>query len=100
MNRESGVDGITIHGFVLESRGDFFAALPHLQQAVELTKGNNWKCLAELAKVYDKVGRPTDAARSAKLALDLLREQNDVENTRHLQVDLDLYQSEIERKAN
>jgi len=87
-------------GFVLESRGDSFAALPHLQQAVELTKGNNWKCLAELAKVYDKVGRPTDAARSAKLALDLLREQNDVENTRHLQVDLDVYQSEIERKAN
>lgn len=87
-------------GFVLESRGDYFGALPPLQEAVELTRGNDWKCLAELAKVYEKVERPTDAARSARLALDLLRERNDSESARHLQVDLDRYESEIGRKTN
>jgi Flp pilus assembly protein TadD len=87
-------------GFVLESRGDFFGAVSPLQEAVELSKGNDWKCLVELARVYDKVGRPSDAVRSAKLALDLLREQNDMEDARHLKSDLDRYESELDVKAN
>jgi len=87
-------------GFVLESRGDFFGAVPPLQEAVELSKGNDWKCLVELARVYDKVGRPSDAVRSARLALELLREQNDMEDARHLKSDLDRYESELDVKAN
>lgn len=87
-------------GYVLESREDYFEAESPLQEAVELSKGKDWRCLAELAKVYEKIGRASDAARSAKLAVDLLEEQNDIEGARALQHDLDRYESEAAEKTN
>ncbi len=56
--------------YVLESRGDFADAIPPLEKAVAISKGRDWRCLAELAKVYDKTGRTADAAQAVRQALD------------------------------
>ena len=62
--------------FVHESQGDFAAAIPTLEEAVALSKNQDWRCLAELAKVYDKAGRTNEAIKPERQALELAVKQN------------------------
>ncbi|MGD0628200.1 MAG: tetratricopeptide repeat protein [Terracidiphilus sp.] len=64
-------------GYTLESRGDFAGAIAPLQKSVELSEGKNWHCLAELARAFDKTGRPAEAVQTARKALDLAVEEHD-----------------------
>jgi len=79
-------------GFVLESRGDFAGAVAPLLESVELSKGKNWRCLAELAKAYDKTGRSAQAVQSAQQALDRAVQQHDEDGAKNLREALDRYQ--------
>jgi Flp pilus assembly protein TadD len=79
-------------GFVLESRGDFAGAVVPLLESVQLSKGKNWRCLAELAKAYDKTGRSAEAVQSAQQALDLAVQQHDEDGAKNLREALDRYQ--------
>ena len=78
--------------YVLESRGDFAAAIPPLEKAVALSRSKDWRCLAELAKVYDKTGRTADAIPLARQALDLAVKQNNQQVEHSLQQALDHYE--------
>jgi Flp pilus assembly protein TadD len=79
--------------YVLESRGDFAGAIPPLEKAVALSRSKDWRCLAELAKVYDKTGRTADAIPVVRQALDLALKQNNQQVARTLQEALDHYRS-------
>jgi len=79
-------------GYMLESQGDFAGAVSSFEKAVQLSRGKDWRCLAELAKVYDKVGRSAEAARSAELALDLAVKQNNVQVAQNLRDALKQYE--------
>jgi len=79
-------------GYVLESRGDFAGAISPLEKAVALSRSRDWRCLAELAKVYDKTGRAADAIVLARQALDLAVKQNNQQVSRTLQDALDRYE--------
>jgi Flp pilus assembly protein TadD len=58
---------------------------------VELSKGKNWRCLAELAKAYAKTGRSAEAVQSAHQALDLAMQQHDEDGAKNLREALDRY---------
>jgi Flp pilus assembly protein TadD len=79
-------------GYMLESQGDFAGAVSSFEKAVQLSRGKDWRCLAELAKVYDKVGRSAEAVRSAELALDLAVKQNNVQVAQNLRDALKQYE--------
>ncbi len=81
-------------GFVLESRGDFAGAVAPFERAVALSKGRDWRCLAELAKVYDKTGHPAEAIQSAHQALDLATQQKNDQAAKNLQDALNRYEHE------
>jgi len=81
--------------YVLESRGDFVGAIPPLEKAVALSRGKDWRCLAELAKVYDKVGRTADAIPAVRQALDLAVKQNNQQVAATLQDALNHYQQDV-----
>jgi Flp pilus assembly protein TadD len=78
--------------YVLESRGDFAGAIRPLEKAVSLSKRKDWRCLAELAKVYDKSGRTAEAIEPAREALDLAVKQNNQQVAKSLQDALDHYE--------
>jgi Flp pilus assembly protein TadD len=78
--------------YVLESEGKFAEAIPPLEKAVTISRGRDWRCLAELAKVYDKTGRTADAARAVRQALDEATRQNNEPAAKALQELLDRYQ--------
>ncbi len=79
-------------GFALESRGDFAAAVAPLEKAVALSHEKDWRCLAELAKVYNKTGRNADAVQAVQKALDLATAQHDEELEKTLRETLEGYQ--------
>jgi len=79
-------------GFVFESRDDLASAIPQLEKSVALSQNKDWRCLAELAKVYDKAGRSTDAVRAARQALDLVLKQDDQQAAKSLQDALKRYE--------
>lgn len=81
-------------GYVLESHGDFPASIDAFQKAVELTKGQNWRFLAELAKVYDKSGKNTEAIQAAQQALQLAVASHDEKLEQDLRTALDSYRQE------
>ena len=65
-------------GYVLGQRGDTAKAIETLEAAVNLSEGKNWQFLAVLADLYDRAGRPADAARAVQRAIDLaVAQQND-----------------------
>jgi Flp pilus assembly protein TadD len=81
----------------LETKGDFTAAVAPLEKAVELSKGRNVRFLSELAKAYDKTGRPAEAVTTAQQALDLAVEQHNQELEKNLRDALDGYQGDAAR---
>ncbi len=78
--------------YVLESRGDFAGAIAPLEKAVALSRSKDWRCLAELAKVYDKTGRTAEAIPLARRALDIAAKQNNQQAAKNLQDALDRYE--------
>jgi Flp pilus assembly protein TadD len=78
--------------YVLESRGDFAGAIAPLEKAVALSRSKDWRCLAELAKVYDKTGRTAEAMPLARRALDIAAKQNNQRAAKNLQDALDRYE--------
>jgi Flp pilus assembly protein TadD len=86
-------------GFVLESRGDYSGAMEPLEKAVDLSRARNWRCLAELGKVYDKLGRLADAVRATELAIEVAAKENDPGDARALRDDLSRYRSEMEHMS-
>jgi Flp pilus assembly protein TadD len=87
-------------GFILESQGKTADAAASLEKAVELSRSEDWKCLAELGKVYDKLGRLSDAARATGAAADLAEKQNQPRAARELRDKLSRYESETDQKKN
>jgi Flp pilus assembly protein TadD len=81
-------------GVVLESRGDNAGAVAAFQKAVELSRGRNWRSLAELAKAYDKTGRFAEAIEAVKQALDLTVAQHDEQDAQALRDMLEGYERE------
>ena len=63
-----------------------------LEKAVALSRRKDWRCLAELAKVYDKTGRTAEAIQPARQALDLAVKQNNQQVAKTLQDALDHYE--------
>ncbi|MGA8090467.1 MAG: tetratricopeptide repeat protein [Terracidiphilus sp.] len=87
--------------YVLESQGEFESALEPLEKAVALSRRRDWRCLAELAKVYDKTGHSAEAIQSVREALDLAVKQNNGQVARSLQDALDRYERDGSRaKSN
>jgi tetratricopeptide (TPR) repeat protein len=79
-------------GYVLKSRGDFAAAVAPLREAVDLSEGKSWQCLAELADAYHQTGRSAEAIQSERQALDLAVQEHDGNLAKKLRGDLDRYQ--------
>jgi Flp pilus assembly protein TadD len=80
--------------YVLESRGEYASALQPLERAVALSRRKDWRCLAELAKVYDMTGHSAEAIQSMREALDLAAKQNNGQVARTLRDALDHYERE------
>ena len=80
-------------GTIYENQGNFPAAVEPFRQAVELSDNRNWRALAELANVYDKTGRATEAVHAAQQALDLATQANDQTAATHLRTLLETCQS-------
>jgi len=78
--------------YVLESRGDFAGAITPLERAVALSRSKDWRCLAELAKVYSKTGRTAEAIPLARRALDIAVKQGNPQAAKTLQDALDRYE--------
>jgi len=78
--------------YVLESRDDFAGAIAPLEKAVSLSRSKDWRCLAELAKVYGKTGRTADAIQALHQALDLATRQNNQQVENSLRQALDHYE--------
>jgi Flp pilus assembly protein TadD len=78
--------------YVLESRGEFESAIEPLESAVALSRNKDWRCLAELAKVYARTGRNAQAIEAARTALELALQQNNGPAAHALQEALDRYQ--------
>jgi Flp pilus assembly protein TadD len=78
--------------YVLESRANFVDAIPPLEKAVALSRRKDWRCLADLAKVYGKTGRTVDAIQTAREALDLTVKQDNQQVAKTLQDALDHYE--------
>ena len=78
--------------YVFESQGRFADAIPPLEKAVAISNGRDWRCLAELAKVYDKTGRTVDAAEAVRQALDAAIKQDNQPAAKALQEILDRYE--------
>ena len=47
-----------------------------------------------LATAYDKMGRPADAIQTERQAIELARQQNDVELQKHLEANLARFEQE------
>jgi Flp pilus assembly protein TadD len=81
-------------GYILETKGDFAAAVGPLQKAAELSKGKNARFLSELAKAYEKTGKFDDAVNAAQQALDLAVQQHNEQQEKNLREALDGYKGE------
>jgi Flp pilus assembly protein TadD len=79
-------------GFVLGLRGDFAGAVDVLKKTVELSEGKDWRSLAALAYVYDKLGRSADAIQSARRALDVGLQEHDAQLEKTLRDALEGYE--------
>lgn len=73
-------------------RGDFAAAVPIFQKAVELSDSRDWRCLDMLASAYDRVGRSSEAVQAERKALDLAIQQHDEQLQKQLGNNLQRYE--------
>jgi Flp pilus assembly protein TadD len=78
--------------YALGSQGRFADAIPHLEKAVQLSGGKDWRCLAALGAAYSKLGRPSDAIKAARQALDLAVEAKNDDLVRSLRATIERYE--------
>lgn len=78
-------------GVVLEARGEFAAALDPLVKSVAYSGGRNWRCFAELAKVFAKTGRGADAIDAAQQGLAAAEKAGDERGAAALRAAVDAY---------
>ncbi len=81
-------------GYALGVSGNVAGALTEFEKAVVLSGGKDWRSLDMLATAYDKMGRPADAIQTERRAIDLARQQNDVELQKHLEANLARFEQE------
>jgi Flp pilus assembly protein TadD len=56
-------------GVVLETRGDYEGAIRALTESIRYSRGENWRCFAELGKAFNKTGRRAEAVRAIEQAI-------------------------------
>ena len=79
-------------GVALGVSGNVAGALAEFQKAVDLSNGKDWRALDMLATAYDKAGRSADAVQTERLAIELAREQQNLELEKHLQSNLQRFE--------
>ena len=76
----------------MAQRRDFAPAAVVFEKAVELSGGQDWRCLDMLAGIYDALGRSGEAVRTERQALNLAIEQNNQALEKHLESNLGHYE--------
>ena len=79
-------------GYVMAMRGNFAAAAPIFEKAVQLSDGQDWRCLDMLASVYDQLGRSAEAVQTEQKAVALARAQHDESVEKGLNGHLEQYE--------
>ena len=87
-------------GVVMESRGDFAGAVKPLEMAVALSKQENWRALAELAKAYRQTGRSAEAVEAIRQAIETAIAQHDDQSAKKLRDMMDQYQRDSTVKGH
>jgi len=78
--------------FLLERKGSFAEAIPHLEKAVQLSGGKDARCLAMLGAAYGNTGHPAKATEAVQRALVLAEKDNNTELIKTLRAALEHYQ--------
>ena len=74
--------------YALAQAGRFPDAISQLQKSIEIGGGRDWRCYDMLGTVYSRMGRPDDAIRAGRQALDLALAGHDEELVRTLRARL------------
>src|SRR5271157_1483696 len=75
----------------------FADAVSQLEKAIEVSAGRDWQCYDVLGTVYSKMGRPEEAIRAGRRALDLALAGQDGELVRNLRAKLAGYEQARQR---
>jgi Flp pilus assembly protein TadD len=81
----------------LAQAGRFTEAISQLQKSIEIGGGRDWQCYDMLGAVYSKMGRPDEAIRAGRQALDLALAGQDGELVRNLRAKLAGYEQTRQR---
>jgi tetratricopeptide (TPR) repeat protein len=81
-------------GRVLAARRSFAEAIPQFEKAVELTGGNEPQSIEMLAAMYAELGHFSEAAQTARRALEVAGRQNDVALSEELRTRIVAYESQ------
>ncbi len=79
-------------GRVFAARGNFGLAVTQFEKAVDISKGREPLSLEMLAAMYSETGRPADAIRIVRRALEIATAQNDGDSVQRLNGKLARYQ--------
>ncbi len=81
----------------LAQAGRFTEAISQLQKSIEIGGGRDWQCYDMLGAVYSRMGRPDEAIRAGRRALDLALAGQDGELVRNLRAKLAGYEQTRQR---
>ena len=81
----------------LAQAGRFTDAISQLQKSIEIGGGRDWQCYDMLGAVYSKMGRPDEAIRAGRRALELALAGQDGELVRNLRAKLAGYEQTRQR---
>jgi tetratricopeptide (TPR) repeat protein len=81
-------------GRILAARHSFAEAIPQFEKAVALTGGNEPQSLEMLAAMYAEVGHFSEAAQTARRALEIAARQNEVGLSEELRHRIAYYESQ------
>ncbi len=81
-------------GRVLAARHSFTEAIPQFEKAVELTGGNEPQSIEMLAAMYAELGHYSEAAQTARRALEIASRQNDAALSEELRNRIAAYESQ------
>ncbi|HEY3705791.1 MAG TPA: tetratricopeptide repeat protein [Terracidiphilus sp.] len=86
-------------GVMLESRGDYQAAIGPLMDSARYSRGKNWRCFAELAKAYTRIGYREQAVQALEQAISLAEQAREEQAVRELRMALDALQRDSTKGA-
>jgi tetratricopeptide (TPR) repeat protein len=84
---------------MLESRGDYQAAIGPLMDSARYSRGKNWRCFAELAKAYTRIGYREQAVQALEQAISLAEQAREEQAVRELRMALDALQRDSTKGA-